>query len=513
MPGSLIQRYMYGNFATYPALPPESDFFGLPARHREVVQIARAQIAVQQQAAAAIVQSNMESADLICREIREQTQRLEDSLREGAEAVVAAVADLGSRVVGELVEIRWELIQLNATAGQLLEVLRRPRSTEASELLSQGLRNLINDKIEQAEERFLRALELDNTDYQVLMNLSGVALRKGEAEHEMAYLKDALTLPESLDARSKAEALWSLARIRYALEDYAAASEMARLSLELVSEPRRILQRGAYCILAGQMENGQALIAQAIEQDRGLFAVAASLPDFATSQEAILGLLGKLGNAKLNQLRGMLIGLDPKIKRLSDLRSVDTHQLQAFSTAHQYVQRLAESPSYSTCCSALVKVGGLWRAIEALAALDPAAREVSDAECREQQARREVEAALSRDKKGRRLSKIRTFASCVSAAMGLLMAISFINLLDKMKMKETAATVEIAFFSLFVLPLLCGGVVYLLITIETARREHQLSDAEGAQKESQTHLAEARSKYMSAEKALRDGLYIAMQQS
>src|SRR6185369_17299324 len=190
---TLVRRYTYGNFNNLPIFGPEADFLlGIPVRQRELVSLARAQVLEQKRVTKAVLESNVSAAASICRELSIQTEHLEQAIAGGAAAVALAIEDLGDRISGELGEIRWELVQLRALSEQILAVLRRPRSTEACELLDQGVRNLVNDKVEQAEERFNLALRLDNTDYQILMNLSAVELRKGNAPRAVAFVHDAL---------------------------------------------------------------------------------------------------------------------------------------------------------------------------------------------------------------------------------------------------------------------------------------------------------------------------------
>lgn len=265
MTDTLVRRYTYGNFNNLPIFGPEADFLlGIPVRQRELVSLARAQVLEQKRVTKAVLESNVSAAASICRELSIQTEHLEQAIAGGAAAVALAIEDLGDRISGELGEIRWELVQLRALSEQILAVLRRPRSTEARELLDQGVRNLVNDKVEQAEERFNLALRLDNTDYQILMNLSAVELRKGNAPRAVAFVHDALTLPQNLDTQARADALWHLARIHYAIHDYPKAFELAQQSTTVLSAPRRVLQLGVYAILGGRLTEGLSLIGAAV---------------------------------------------------------------------------------------------------------------------------------------------------------------------------------------------------------------------------------------------------------
>ncbi len=499
MSGSLIQRYTYGNFATYPVQPAEAawELFRFSARHREVIQLAHEQIAVQRRAAGAIAQSNERSATLICREIEEQTRRLEEAVRQGAYAIVGAVDDLGRQVVGELGEIRWGLMQLRPKAGQMPGVLAPSRPTQATELLSQGVRNLNNDKLEQAEERFLRALDYDNTDYQILMNLRSVALRRGDAERAIGYLKDALTLPESLDKESKAEALWSLARIHYTQEAYAEAREVALLSLELLSKPRHILQLSAYCILAGRLQEGLTLLAEAIGQDRALFAVAASMPDFDAGKLPVLSLLGSLADAKLQALLAELQSLGPNLARLSELRSIQEAERSAVLALHQYLEGVAASPSYSRCCEALETAGGLRQGFHLLEQLNAARLSVAEAGTAKLQARKDLKKVLLHADGGQTFATLRgCLPGTMGAAIVFLVLWAFAAALSggmPSPMKEVLCLGASAV-------LVLGGAAYFVIEWLADSRLAPVSAAKGAFLDASIKLTDAEGWYEAIEK-------------
>jgi tetratricopeptide (TPR) repeat protein len=381
MPSTLIQRFTYGNFVDPSPFRSQAGApWSVSERQRELIALAKVQIAAQREATAEIVNVHLACTEILTKELQQQTLRLEETIRAGADAVVTALDDLGDRIAGELVEIRWELVQLRAVSEQILAVLKRPRSTEARELLQQGVRNLINDKIAQAEERFTLALRLDNTDYQVLMNLASVELHKGESERAIAYIRDALTLPADLDNRSKADALWSLARVHYARERYGTALKIAEESLRFFSEPPRIFQRGVYAVLAGKVTEGLSLVVRAIGEDRNLFAVAASSPDLGAHRRAVLDLLDKLSGESLDRLSGGLTAVARELDTTRQLDAVPRELIEALRAKLEYLRRAIPRSSYSELCAASEKLSNLHRAPKLLAAISNTAAEIGAAE-------------------------------------------------------------------------------------------------------------------------------------
>lgn len=360
MPGSLIQRYTYGNFADLPAFSPEADFFlGVPARQRELIALTKTQIALGREVAAALHGNTSEMMSVVRYELERQTEALTAAIGENADRIIFAIDDLAGRVTAELVEIRWQLLQLQTTSEQILEVLKRPRSTEAQELLRQGIRNLVNDKLKQAEDTFKRALDLDNTDYQVLMNLSIVELRKGNAAQSVAYLRDALTLPENLDFNTRADTLWALARVHYAEYDYSLAAKLSKESLALVCPPHRLFQYGAYLVLAKDARQGISMIEDAIHRDPGLFALAALFPDLASHRDEVEALLTSLARKALETLRSEHKALLSDLSALRSLPHIAAAPIGEFERKVGALHLVLRQPAYSDVVAALNQASAL----------------------------------------------------------------------------------------------------------------------------------------------------------
>ena len=351
MDTSLVRRYTHGNFSALPTLSPERDFIiGTPARQRELISLAESQVALQREMVDEIRSSGVEAAEAICAELQSQTRALEAAIAAGAQRVVSAIDVLGDRLVGELTAVRWELAQLNDTASQMLEVLKRPRSTEARELIQQGVRNLVNDKLEQAENRFLLALDLDNTDYQTLMNLSVVELRKGDGEKALSYAHDALTLPKDLDSAARAEALWHLARLHYATEQYQRTWQCARESLSSRHQPRREFQAGAYAVLAGDIETGLAMVERAVVQQPDLFAVAAAAPDLRDCRQDVLRILTLLIEDQRASVQGLLRKLRSAAESIGPLEPDLEKLRQRLQSLCRSLEARSADGTYSWCC-------------------------------------------------------------------------------------------------------------------------------------------------------------------
>ncbi|MEA2070323.1 MAG: tetratricopeptide repeat protein [Asgard group archaeon] len=116
------------------------------------------------------------------------------------------------------------------------------KKDEIRKLISEGLRNLQNNKSKQALELFNKALELDPKN-SMLWNHKGVALRKlGEINEAITCYNKALKFdPESIRANlNKARALRSQKKYDLALFSYEDVLELDPDNLEAKEESKRV---------------------------------------------------------------------------------------------------------------------------------------------------------------------------------------------------------------------------------------------------------------------------------
>lgn len=393
---TLAQRYAYGNFAELPSLSREADFFlGIPARQKEMLSVARTHVREQELAAQAIVESNLVGAGAICAELTLQAGRLRAAIESGSRTTTAAIETLTCRVSGELSQIRWELEELQSIAEQILDVLRSPRTTEAHELLAQSIQHLVNNQLDQAEERFQLARRLDSTDHRILMGLSSVSLRQGEAPQAIAFAQDALTLPAHLDETAKADALWHLGRIHYSTQQYDRALLYGGQSVALLPLPGRVLHLGAYAILSGDTTHGLQLVERAVREEPGLFAVAASAPDFRDHMDYVLYLLSDLAAEALTAAEGNSRDLADQIANVRNPHGAAKEGLERLSKRHERVRQSLSNPSYSAAREAGMALAALKPIPEVLAALSGSAERLEAATEGERLAAERLAAAQS----------------------------------------------------------------------------------------------------------------------
>jgi len=491
---SLVRRYTYGNFADLSTFGSEADL-GASARQREMLSLAKLQVLEQREAAKAIVETNVAGADAICRELGIQTKRLEEAIQGGAEAVATAIGDLGERIAGELGEIRWELAQMRAVSEQVLAVLKLPRSTEARELLNQGVRNLVNDKLEQAEERFNLAFQLDNTDYQILMNLSAIELRKGNAPRALGFVHDALTLPPNLDRQARADALWHVARIHYATREYPKAFEHAQQSTAILSTSRRILQLGIYAILAGNVGEGCSLMARAVRQDPRLFVVAASTPDLAAHQPDCLRLLGTLSTEALTELRDLR--LTASVDSTGNLTAVNPQHIDRFRARLHAVLQSAQEGSYSEWRRAAQTLSALQVIPDLLRSLNEAAVALAQRQHVELAASEQLALARRRVERSRPsgLGCVPWMAAFVAGMVAMSFAMQSAETIPKSAQSTLILLVNFSFWGVLV-------VSYIAISLYQRHYSILLGACEASHKDHTTSVELAKSRFTDTEQSV-----------
>lgn len=386
---TLVERYTYGDKGSikefYGNAEGKTDAEKLrnellvesPNRQRAMINLAERQIKTQEVAAREIVASNIEGAKMVATQIDQQTQEMRLEIREqtsqlqstfesvganisgsissAADQISSSIEALGNKLSMELSEINWQIVQQNQKLDKILSVLSENRSNEARQLVAQGVRLYVNEQYEKAEERFLRALDFDMTDYQVLMNLAYIELHKENAEGAMAYFQDALSLPASLDGHSKARTLWAIARLYYVNREYKNALAYAEKALEVESQipkyshkihaffnvasyydpdqetknylerasieiecrdPKHIFTNGMYAALAEDKNRALSRIRTAIETDSSLFILAAIDPDLELIRQDVLALLGQMSIEKFRKAVSLVEEFQSSINHL-----------------------------------------------------------------------------------------------------------------------------------------------------------------------------------------------------
>lgn len=298
---------------------------------REGLQFAQAGL----EAAREGLEAERATREVMVATIEGQTDELRATLDQSADRIASELAVQGDRICGSLEEIRWGVAQVGRTMDRLLQVALNSRTNEANQLVKQGVRHFVNEEYREAEERFLRALDYDSTDYQVLMNLGFIAVHKEHPDAAFTYFKKALTLPDSLDKPAKARALWALARVHYTQKRFAEAYATAEQAKALVKPELAadVLTLGVYAAPLGNTGLAIRHCRKALTLDSSLYSTIAAYAelDLQPIRDKVMTLLARMTQDALTPATKTLISVQralskatrsPQVSQYADLLDV-----------------------------------------------------------------------------------------------------------------------------------------------------------------------------------------------
>ena len=382
----MVETYYYGH-GDWPSVfsPAADSVYQQPVRERQMINIARQQLAAQERARKDIVKSNIAGAQIIACEMEHQTQALEgaiqgmgrqvtDAIGASADQITGVIEGVGQALCMELSEIRWQLAQQSATLERMLEVLAESRSNETRQLVRQGLRHYLNGEYAEAEERFRKALDFDTTDYQVLMNLAFISLHKNEAEEAFSFFKKALSLPEDLDDASRARNLWATARLFYSQKDFARAQAYAEKAFqhEQAAKAEGLFKLGVYQALAGHEGKAIGSLRNAIDMDPALFGRCAVEPDLNCIKSAVLSRLSLMAQNASEAAQSGMKSAQSKLEELKGRRLSSEYAAPLRAIANK-IERLTSRmrlPTYADLLFVKEQVGSILPLANAIASLD-----------------------------------------------------------------------------------------------------------------------------------------------
>ena len=362
---ALMERYMYG----------QSDGMFLhgdekaqildemradgPDRHNRIMRLARRQVEVQRVAAREIAKSGLEGAKTIAEAVVQQTDAMASAIDQAAGRIsreknasprerLEALAGLEVAFCLDLSEIKWQLAQQIDPLDPLLEGLRQHRSPDAQHLLQQGIAHFAHGHLAKAVESLRSALEYDDRDYQVLVNLGHHAIHKGDAKAARSFFDTVLGLTNRLDDNAQGQVLWAMSRLSYAQADYAQACLFARRAYGKSQEVRHLFLAACYAALAGRWDEARDGLERAIRMDVGCFVRATVEPVLAPVRKKGMGLLSALMQQHLQAFSAALRDFKREISR--------THSLVRHPLSKEVLQRLGQEAIHWETTSAYVDV-------------------------------------------------------------------------------------------------------------------------------------------------------------
>ena len=268
--------------AYVPGTPEYSLTFGSVEREQKLINLVKSDIVGRRRATKEIA----EGMKALNSEIHFQTTALENSLKSGFSTLTDDLYELQAALHYDLSEIRWQLSEQNQFLRQIIDVLKRPRSAQAQELIQQGKRLLGNGYYQDSVERFGLALEFDKTDFEALLNLGFALIHVDDAPKAIDAFRRAGNLVSDDLPVAKAEAFLNAARAHFCLSDFAGASEACASAGNILGGiPDALRARVLYCnamykARSGGLPEALADLRVAIEIRTSFFGVAVSDEDW-----------------------------------------------------------------------------------------------------------------------------------------------------------------------------------------------------------------------------------------
>jgi tetratricopeptide (TPR) repeat protein len=333
-----------------------------PKRQRAIISLAHHQLASQERQAAMLATSTLVGANLVANEISQQAtqlrgvveqvgDRLSEDIVMSTVDVTSAIDELGSHLTMELAEVRWQLAQQNDTLGKILHVLHESRSNEARQLVAQGQRLYDAEQYEKAEERFRQALHYDMTDYQVLVYLGRIELRKGRADTAFAFFQDALTLPPNLDVAAKALTLWDIAVLASTAEKYEEAIHHGDLSLSLGKKSANLYETAIWAAWCGRAADSVGRLREAIEMNPSLLGRATVDLGFEPIRVQVMDLLSSMAREAEDKAKAIAAEIAARMQDIVKGNGSNQceSQINRMRIALANWEELLSKPSYSSC--------------------------------------------------------------------------------------------------------------------------------------------------------------------
>lgn len=291
--GQLFRKYLFGiNNSNIFFTTPEYDFFiGIPERQKKLVKLAQEQVKVQKELAQSIESSNLHVAN----EIKQFSENLDESIldlsaniNQVGGNIVDSINNLENSILFEFREVRWLISQMSDHLAEVILILKNRRKFEANELLEQSLSNLKNGYYNEAKDRLLKALEYDNTDYQVHRNLGFVFLHDDNVDKTIEHFRKSVSF--SPNNKWRIDSLLDLSRAYYATGNYDKSLENLDEVFDISSQKQDILHDdefarilynySVYSGLAGKIDLCLQKLDETISLRTSYFALAAIDQDF-----------------------------------------------------------------------------------------------------------------------------------------------------------------------------------------------------------------------------------------
>lgn len=148
----------------------------------------------------------------------QQNKRLYQLVERSFDTVAGKLDFLETSLGAQLYEVRWMLAHIEGSLNEFVELFKNKRETEAHELVKDGNKALSVNRLEDAEDCLIKAIELKRTDYKAHLTL-GIAYRE-MGEKDKAIKEFVMSIDYAEDQNEKVFAMVNLANTYRFFEEY-----------------------------------------------------------------------------------------------------------------------------------------------------------------------------------------------------------------------------------------------------------------------------------------------------
>lgn len=239
-------------------------------------------------AAHEIERSQIEAAYIISRSIGESSDKQIDHLNrntdrivEGLDQIYEGINELKAAFDWKLSEMIWIAEQQRDYLKEILEVMKRPRLTQAIELREEAMKNYRKNWIDEALDDFMKAKSLNPTDFTIHQSLGNIFLfHKKDPEKALEYYMNASKYAIDYPYYNS-YALLHVGLANYVLGHYRAAYYATKEAIEKYPDfSEAYYQHAKCCSRLGMHTEALSNLRIAIDADRRYCAKALTEEDF-----------------------------------------------------------------------------------------------------------------------------------------------------------------------------------------------------------------------------------------
>jgi len=285
----------------------------------------------------------------------QQMNHLMKANEKGFDSIVNKLESVEANLGRHLYEVRWILAHIEGTLYEFIDLFKNKRQTEAHELVRDGNKALAVNRLEDAENCLLKAIELKRTDYKAHLTL-GITYQQMK-EKDKAIDEFNKCIDYAADANEKVFAMLALADSFTLFENYESAIIILRAVIEFkqangLSATADIYQMAVNHVLANNENEAVTLLLDVFQADPAYCQPALLDPRLVGVHEALV----KRVADRSRELEKAIVEKIQLVQR--EMTNVDSSEWQAalnnpqlgrqLSTWIHLAEQALESKSYSS---------------------------------------------------------------------------------------------------------------------------------------------------------------------